>query len=373
MFYTTIIGLPIILTGIKEFLHSRRINYIIIPILALVLCVRTNVGYDLKTYHDMFEVYQSGAGVNHVFSFAGGLELGYALLNVIIARIGLSFKAVLFSVAAFNFYVMFIFLDKLNVRHKTYAVFVYVMIFDIYVYSLSAIRQSIAISFYLLSVIFMINKKNVKAFALLLAGALFHWSIVIMIPFLFFMDMKKNIRLGTLIAIAISSPFAYLYLMNSVMVDFLSGYRYNMEFYLKILSYERTTSYVKCFIFIIISIIAILFLAIFRETDCTRMIKINRVQLSTKIHFDILEWSTILFLITKSWLAINYLSALPRLQMYFYFLLPFEMAKILEKVRGINKILMIVLSCIVLIFHFRMTLAENVRYFGNGSFCFDFY
>lgn len=110
----------------------------------------------------------------------------------------------------------------------------YLGIFAIFVYSLSAFRQSFAISFCVLALMATENKKYIKTVIFAILGALFHCPVIFGIPIWLLVQKVKSVRFLTLTLLVIITPFIYYFLLQTSILDLLSGYSYNLELYLTI-------------------------------------------------------------------------------------------------------------------------------------------
>ena len=111
-------------------------------------------------------------------------EIGWVFLNILFSK--LSFYSMVAFLAAFHCLVLYRFVKK-YVPNSFYwfSIFIYVFNPSFLLIMSSSMRQTVAITFFILSLDFILNKKTIKAICLILISSLFHTSALFMIPFCF--------------------------------------------------------------------------------------------------------------------------------------------------------------------------------------------
>lgn len=176
----------------------------------IFLALRFDFGNDYMSYYDIF--YDVGSlRISDVLIYDGRVEIGWLFLCLIFKSFG--FYSMVAFLAALNSIVYYRFLIK-YCPHKYYWLFLFLYIFtpDLMLIQASAMRQSLAILIFILSLEFLFSK-NIFMYLLLVAlGYFFHSSIVIVMPLCilpFFMAKESNV-------IPLFAVLLYFYLYLSV-------------------------------------------------------------------------------------------------------------------------------------------------------------
>lgn len=153
-------------------------HLIAILIISIIVGFRYQVGVDWEGYVRIFQDISSNSRLN---SFTENLELGYFYINYSIGYLGLSYQWMFFVVAGFTWYFYF-----KSVPKYILPFFIFFLFTDEYFFwGMNGVRQFAAISIWVFSVKFIINK-DLKLFILSILGAsLFHQSAILLLPFYF--------------------------------------------------------------------------------------------------------------------------------------------------------------------------------------------
>lgn len=176
---------------------NKQKNYILYSVifsallLILVGSLRSlSVGYDLRSYHEYF-----------VSDYYYNIEKGYVSLSRIVAYLNLDFRVLLILVQSIVIIPIYYVLYKTS-KMKWLSVLGYQSLY-LYVNSFNILRQSLAMSIFLLATYFLITMKdNVKSsvtyVGLTILASLFHVSALLLIPlfFLKFLNLNKWYILG---------------------------------------------------------------------------------------------------------------------------------------------------------------------------------
>lgn len=369
MFYVVAVAMPVLFVYVWQKRKSKLILFGGIIFLALMLSVRTGTGLDLENYRAIFIRYGSELGILDDINIGGRLDFGYAVLNYIIARLGLSYHVLLFVIAALNFYSLCRFTDHCEIKSKVFALTIYFLIFDIYINSMQVLRQTLSISMYFLAAAAMKENKKIKTAALLLTGISFHWGTIFSLPVFFIAN--KRFRVRSLILASLLIPVLYYYAILSPLPEFIGHLKYNIAYYVSLMRNERQSSMIMAFVYIVIAIVWILILDSVRESRREGIIALKRINLAGKSkEIDFADMSAILFLISKACLSSYYISILPRLQMYLFFFVPFSIAKVTGRLKGRTRILIMMITISLFIIMFYMKLQASLKFFGNAAFVF---
>ncbi|MGN7479750.1 EpsG family protein [Solibacillus silvestris] len=137
----------------------------------------------------------------YIYDFQG-TELGYRTLQNLFSNYELSFSLLtflLYFLTQVNFYK---FICKFG-KNATWILFIYCLS-EIYFAETSQIRQWIAISFFINAYYYFFYKKYFKSIGLIIIGALFHKSIMFVVPLLFIrLDKLIKNKYGSLLFVLI--------------------------------------------------------------------------------------------------------------------------------------------------------------------------
>lgn len=162
--------------------------------------LRYKIGFDYSTYETLF--YEIGNGTNKE-----NLEIGFLLFNKVIFFLGGNYRIFLFVVNSIMMILVFWWIYRFS-KFPEISIFFY-FTFQFWACSMNLLRQSIALSIFLLSYQPLIERNFVKYSIVILIAASFHQSVLIMIPFYFL--LYQNITKSYLIAISILFVFGYLF------------------------------------------------------------------------------------------------------------------------------------------------------------------
>lgn len=371
IFYIVIIFVQLAFFGQSQNIRGgRTIELFGITVTSILLAARTGVGADLATYQRHYEIIKSG-----YLPLVEFPEMGYRLFEHSLAELGVSFYIFLFLISFFNVHTYCKFIKFQGLKNPTLALFIYLGLFELFIYSLSAIRQSIAISFVLLAIIaYSETKKKISVFFLLLATA-FHWTAIVMLPAIFIFGEKKVIKARTLLLLILFVPSVYYVSMNSsFIIGKLSSINYNMNYYLSLLADERSTSSVAFVIGISVAVIWVAYKLFFiKSLDNSVILKFRKVKnLSVNIDMTYVDWFVFIFLLLHACVDLIYVSAIPRVEMYFYMLLPIFIARELEKMNSGLRILCNILIVFFVLIQLYLKIQTNSFFYGDASFIFPF-
>ena len=222
------------------FIKDRKKICILVSIqLFLILALRdSSLGVDLANYSSGFNYIKSInfmdmisklriisiASLKYPYSYEGG----YALLNWIVGNLGLSFHGFLIVCAFINIFSVGYFIYKYS--DIPWISFIVLCTFGIYSYFFGILRQSLALSFFLLSLHFALQNKKGKAILLFLLAFWMHRAVLIMLPIYLFINRKSITKKSYTTALLLSIPFLllsgqlYNYIVYPIMSFFGKGY-----------------------------------------------------------------------------------------------------------------------------------------------------
>ncbi len=242
----------------KRYRQGLKISFTLIFIF---LALRYNFGNDYKGYFNAFYEINKYNQINYFDKFYN-VELGWIFLNHLFKPFG--FFAMIAVLALFNCVIYYRFIKKyVPINYYWLAVFLYIFNSQFMLVHCSAMRQSIAIALFILSIDYIYKKDAIRYFLCIGLASLFHTSALILIPvfLLSFFNWKMNMVIG-IIAISIFgslfifgkyllpklNEFVYTYFENytkySISADSKYGISivYSVGLFLLIIFYEKIQS-----------------------------------------------------------------------------------------------------------------------------------
>ena len=234
-----------ILISYSFFIKDKKKYIIVASIqLFLILALRNNeLGVDLNYYNDGFNYIKNLNFSNllsrlHIIKAAELIypykfESGYVILNWIISHLGLSFHFLLIICAAVNTYAFGKFINKFS--KMPWLSFVIFCTFGSFSYCFGILRQSLALSIFMLSLINMMDNKKSTSYIQFVLAFLFHRATVIALPLLFLCnknEIKKSRAVIALIASVVFMTFSkYFYqIVHLIMTVFNQGHYVSRSF-----------------------------------------------------------------------------------------------------------------------------------------------
>lgn len=205
----------IILMAILCFFISIKIKYfekLGVIYLIIISSIRYNYGGDFAAYYNYF-ININDPFYTPFFNF----ELGYYLLNKILRSFSSNFSFFLLIVSGFNIFTFYFFIKKYFLEYTSHLMILFVIGYYSFLFQLVIIRQSIATSIFLISIIFLIEKNIYKYFLCIIVASLFHKPVIIMlIIYIFTYDFiykRKNFFLFVSILLIL------YFLPNKIYID----------------------------------------------------------------------------------------------------------------------------------------------------------
>lgn len=203
-------------------LTRNYFSFLYILISILVFGSRFEVGADWYNYIRIYESYTEDLNI------LNKIEAGYKALNVISFLAGGGYSLVIFLSSIFFFCLTFFAVTRLKLNPYTF--FALVAPYHLVMSGMNYTRQSISLSFIILTYSFLISeKKGVGALSLFLS-TLFHKSAIIM-GFFFFSNMKKRVVIPC--SLILLSVF-FITVFDEYSTRYLDSSRYDSKgFYLR--------------------------------------------------------------------------------------------------------------------------------------------
>jgi hypothetical protein len=165
-------------------------------ILAFFSGFRYEVGTDYHSYEVRFDLISKG--LNGEFS-----EYGYVLVVKLVQYLGGTMQLVFLIFACLNQYFIFKFIERYSFNRTQYfSIFIYLSVGTFFLGSLNLIRQSLTISLFAYSLIYIETKQLLKYLSIMALGAFFvHASLIVLTPCYFFLCKHINKTLKIVIAV----------------------------------------------------------------------------------------------------------------------------------------------------------------------------
>jgi len=179
----------------------------------IFLALRYNFGNDYQAYLNGFIEINSYSGLN-IFDKTINYEIGWTLLSRLFKSIG--FFGMTAAIAALNSFVYYGFIKRnVPINYQWLAVFLYVFSPGLMLTQCSAMRQSLAINIFLLSLPYLQKKRALGFFFCIGLASLFHASALALAPIYLIGIFNGKIRWP--IRIALISTFILLFIYGKLL------------------------------------------------------------------------------------------------------------------------------------------------------------
>lgn len=170
-------------SGLEFFFKVRRLTYFLGFVAIIFLSLRFETGYDWPAYQQLFNLTPSiyEADVNDIFEVAS-IELKepfFVLFISLLKGLGGGFQFLLVVCALFQIVVFVKYLSRLKENSAT--IFTLSFSWLLFTLYMSTLRQGLAVSFFLLFMIFMEQRRKKTAISMLIIGICFQYSSVVYI------------------------------------------------------------------------------------------------------------------------------------------------------------------------------------------------
>lgn len=199
-------GMGFVLTENKKN-RNNTILYLAASFLILVAAAscRYAIGFDYFSYRNIYEIMSSWSFGN-IFHYYWG-ELFYFILCKIFGMAGCPYQVFLLIVNVFLVAAVMQFIYRYS-KLPWVSVYLYITL-QFLAYNMNLIRQSIATAFFLLAYPYLKERKLLPFTILMLAGGLFHNSLLFMYP-LYFLLPRKNTK-KSLLFLALLTFLVYIF------------------------------------------------------------------------------------------------------------------------------------------------------------------
>lgn len=180
--------------------------------------IRIDYGNDYKSYYEKF-LGISSVQFEDLTSYFLSQEPGWLIFNWLFSEFNFSIIILITSLfLCFSYaYLINNFVPK---NYHWLAIFIFLANPDLFLINLSAMRQSISISIFLLSVNLILRKKTLLFYLNILFASLFHYSAILLLPFYHF---RKQLlyRINLFYALLFFTFFMILLIFGDTVVQFL--------------------------------------------------------------------------------------------------------------------------------------------------------
>lgn len=193
----------------------KSVLTIIFIFIFIFLSLRYDYGNDYMSYYLIFLDY-----TKYDYLYNPSLEIGWLFLNKIFSNLG--FFLMIAFLSFFYLYILYYFiLKKVDPKYFWLSLFLLLIVPSNMLINLSAMRQSVAISFFTLFVFSFFGKKYIFSFFLLILGFLFHKTIIFaFIIFLMIFFSKKINNLNFILFSLLG--FFLIFLFNGLIFNFIN-------------------------------------------------------------------------------------------------------------------------------------------------------
>lgn len=200
----------------------------------LYLALRYDFGNDYMHYLEMFNQINKFENINELSVTIKGNEFGWLYLNRIFKPLG--FFTMTAVLAAFNCYVIYRFIKKyVPAKHYWFAVFLYTFQVSQMLILSTAMRQAVAVSFFILAIDYIIQKKPFKYIFFIFIATLFHTSAAILLPLILISYINWKIKFVHIILVFVVFliPIYFFKDITAYINVFVSQYFDTYSYYLE--------------------------------------------------------------------------------------------------------------------------------------------
>ncbi len=179
--------------------------------------IRYDFGNDYQSYLEIYRDITSN--LKSSLSGYSRYEFGWVLLNIIFCKT--SFESIIFFTSLVNSIFFYNYIKKyVSPNYYLLAIIIYYFDANIFLISLSAIRQSISILLILISIDYLNSKKIVLFIIAFIAAINFHFSSLILLPILVFFNWSNN-RINLKYIVFFLVIFFSFFLLKDILKEYL--------------------------------------------------------------------------------------------------------------------------------------------------------
>ena len=211
--------------------RKREINFLIFPTFIFFLLFdglrKSSVGGDLSVYVSIFE--QNALKLPELSKiFKSRFELGYVFTNQLIRSLTENYSILLFIFAFLTLWIWFYVLDKYS-KNVYMSLIIYLSSLGMFLYSLSNIRQGLAVAFGFLGFYFLSEEKKIRGILFVLLAPLFHTSGIICILLIFIRKIRLSLKYYPSIILGFIALFPFVKLITIAIIKYFPQYNSYLE------------------------------------------------------------------------------------------------------------------------------------------------
>lgn len=188
--------------------------YLSFLILLVFLSLRYNYGNDYDAYEGIYINIKDGLNA------WGSSDVGFKFLN----QVSPSFQFFIIIHSILYIYSVFVLFNTfLNQNNLIFGMIIWLLNPYFFLIHLSSIRQTMSMSVFILSVVFLINGKRITSVFMAFLSMIFHKSSLLVLPFVFILNKKKNKKLWVDSLLIVTIILLITPLFN-VVIDFMLPY-----------------------------------------------------------------------------------------------------------------------------------------------------
>ncbi len=171
--------------SLEEKSRLRVQHFVALLVISFIVGFRYEVGVDWAGYKEGFEYIKARP---HLHFYDQYMEIGFFYVNKIVASFNLSYVWLFFIMAFISWFFFFKAVPKFLLP-----LFIFFLFTDEHFFwGMNGVRQFAAMSIWLVSIKYILDRKLLKYFLLLLLASLFHRSVLLLLPFYFIPYFKLN-------------------------------------------------------------------------------------------------------------------------------------------------------------------------------------
>jgi len=184
-----------LLLGLSERYFPVKIMLtILVVFIAVIFGLRFNVGMDYESYYSIISEISKGNSVSQ--------EVGFVNTSKFLMSVGFTPNGVIFFFTIITSLLFSVFINQ-NVKNVKLGHLLYFLLPFLMLATLNQIRQFLAVAIFINTFMFIKDRKIVPFLLLIGFGALFHKSILLLIPLYFFSHKSYKLSLYIIAAILI--------------------------------------------------------------------------------------------------------------------------------------------------------------------------
>lgn len=211
--------------------RKREISLFIFPTFIFFLLIdgfrKSSVGGDLSVYVSIFE--QNALKLPEFSQlFKSRFELGYVFTNQLIRSLTDNYSILLFVFAFLTLWIWFYVLDKYS-KNVYMSLIIYLSSLGMFLYSLSNIRQGLAVALGFLGFYFLTEEKKIRGILFVLLAPLFHTSGIICILLIFIRKIRLRVKYYPTILLGFIALFPFVKIISIVLIKYFPQYNSYLE------------------------------------------------------------------------------------------------------------------------------------------------